>query len=265
MTQARRASKVIMFSQLEADLAQFGGAVGVDAASATFKSMPMFRTERYYGIDGDLSALELGRHQHPEATGLLADLTALDLPEASVDVCVSTNTIYQLAPEDRAQTVDRLARMIAPTGALIVQIERDDTFLGIVSVLRQRFERVDIMYFGNPLTVAYEAWLVRRHDLKARSQGIMATLTYNAARVLSFTEWMSKSALGRRYVYIRCVGRRDATVRNEFRFDESNQVSEGVFVIGERPRTAQEAHLRPHPRKAAPRSHGSTTGHPATR
>ena len=230
---ARRPSKFVLWRFLEPDLRGIDGAVGVDAACATFKTYPLFHTASYYGVDLDLAAIRQGRREHPEAIGLVGDLTELDLPEASVDVCVSTNTFHWIRPDQRRAALERLARLVRADGWLLVEGPADfcDESVGW---LRGCFDDVDVRYFGNPLSCAYERWLEKRAYVE-RGRGLFAALRVAVAAFLGAGELLlQRSRRGKRWAYIRCHRRRDAQPAAAFQIDESRRIEDGIYTASAR-------------------------------
>jgi SAM-dependent methyltransferase len=227
---ARRPSKFALWRMLEADLRDATGAVGLDAACAAFKTYPLFRTDRYYGVDVDRAAIEEGRRTHPEAVGVLGDLVSLDLPRRSVDVCVSTNTLHWMYPEDRREVERRLVDLVRPDGTLIVECERNDMLAGLLAHVHAEFDDVDVRYFGSWMARKYEAWLKDRSALEWR-KGPMRTVRMGVAMVLSWVELVAPhAAFGRGYVYIRARRRKDRSVVNEFVVDPARLIADGVYA-----------------------------------
>jgi SAM-dependent methyltransferase len=230
---ARRPSKFTLFRRMQADLAQIDGAIGVDAASASFKTYPLFRTDSYFGVDNDLEALEQGRRDFPAATGILADIATVELPEASVDVCVSTNTMHWLTPDERRQAIDRLARLVAPTGWFILQVDHDEFLPEALAILGSRFEHVEVLYYRTRLSTLYEEWLFRHNDLDSRLRGALAVVQLNIARVMSLTDRMSTNGRNRNHAYVRCHTRRDVQTRNEFTVHALRPLADGIYALGD--------------------------------
>jgi hypothetical protein len=226
---ARRPSKFVLWRFLEADLRDIDGAVGIDAACATFKTFPLFRTASYYGIDLDLDAIRQGRREHPEAIGLVGDLAEIDLPRGSVDVCVSTNTFHWIPLDRRRLALERLADLVRADGSLILEAPInfcDDAR----AILSERFVNVDVRYFGNTLSYRYERWLIDRGFIERR-EGFFAAVRVATASLLGALELASqRSRRGKRWVYFRCRLRRDAPPPSEFRIDESRRLEDGVYA-----------------------------------
>ena len=156
-----RPSKVALFRMLWSDLKQIESGTGLDAASADMSNRKMFRTEQYVGIDRERDLLEEGIARYPDTIGIVADLASVRLPRDSASVCVSTNTMSHLDEKMRTRTTKALAESVAPDGVLIIHypIERDlDAHL---IALRDQFEVVNVHYFRNLISLAYERFFER--------------------------------------------------------------------------------------------------------
>lgn len=153
-----RPSKNALFDAVEKALRPLDGFVGIDAASASFKNRKMFRTDAYYGIDIDLDALKAGlEEQEKNRYGIHADLARLDaLPQNSVDVIVSTYTLYHMSPQNRLAALSHFCRITAPTGHLIFELPLTDDFDRAVTLVQEQFTCVDVLYFKN----AFSRWYV---------------------------------------------------------------------------------------------------------
>jgi SAM-dependent methyltransferase len=144
--------------------------VGVDGGAAKFKNRHMFHTSQYYGIDIDLSRLRDGfAHTMPPNTyGIHADLAHLDpIPTHSADVVVSTNTLYALMPQDRKSAIDHLSRITKSGGVLVIQLSLDAQFEEIMSDLYVCFEKVEPIYYQNPISRMYETLFEQKGFLGA--------------------------------------------------------------------------------------------------
>jgi hypothetical protein len=215
---------------LEADLRHAHGEVGFDAASAAFKTYPLFHTDRYFGIDVDRDAIEQGRRNHPEALGIVGDIATLDLPPRSVDVCVSTNTLHWLRPEQRREAERRLIELVKPDGLFVLECARDEMLAGTLGAVRAQFTDVDVRYFGIALSRRYESWLHRRAALEWRP-GPMRVVRMGIAMVLSWAEFvLPHSPATRGFAYIRARGRRVRGPVNPFEVDPARIVGDGIYA-----------------------------------
>ena len=154
-----RPSKSFLFDFLEGKLKKFNQGIGLDAASADFKNRKFFKTEKYFGLDIDLEALKSGiaKYNDDKTFGLYADLTRFEgLPENSVDVLVSTNTLYSLPVESRIKVIDNLSHLTTPDGYLFCHLCLDHDFQKCLDVIKQNFNKVEIIYFRNIFSRAYE-------------------------------------------------------------------------------------------------------------
>jgi SAM-dependent methyltransferase len=206
-----RPSKRVLFALLEGDLAAITGGTGVDAASANMKNRPLFRTDRYVGVDLSTAELEAGLSLHPGATGIVADLSAQELPSGFARVCVSTNTFYYLSPAGRLHASQTLTRALEPGGTLLIHAPRADGYQHLLTWLQGAFERVDVVRTRNVLSIAYERLMERggRFDEHPRSLALRTL-----ARGLALLERLAcRLPLGQRDVYLRCTGKRGGGTR----------------------------------------------------
>lgn len=215
---------------LEADLRDHPGEVGVDAASAAFKTYALFRTQRYYGIDIDLRALEIGRIEHPEAIGIVGDIAELELPSCSADVVVSTNTLHWLEPDQRRAAERRLIDLVKPDGVLVIECEKNELLAGTLEHIRQEYADVDVRYFGVWLSRKYEDWLGARAALEWK-QGPMRYVRVGVAMVLSWLELLFPHCSATRgYAYIRARRRRGELTVQRFEVDPARLVGDGIYA-----------------------------------
>ena len=159
-----RPSKIFLFERLVRLLKNLRGEVGLDAGSANFKNRWMFQTRNYYGVDRNLDFLKDGmrRYDDGKTFGIYADMARLDgLPDNSVDVVVSTNTIHQLDPEARKLALTELCRLTAPDGRFFCETRLDLNFDGLLEIIKSRFQETRIIYYCNPISRFYE-WIFER-------------------------------------------------------------------------------------------------------
>ena len=81
---------------------------------------------RVVAVDYDQSAVVHVRHRYPRVQVLHANLTALPLPDASVDVVVNFQVIEHLW--DQGQFIRECARVLRPAGLLMVSTPNRITF-----------------------------------------------------------------------------------------------------------------------------------------
>jgi hypothetical protein len=155
-----RPAKTFLFGYLKKELAKINFSIGLDAASAGFKNRWMFKTKKYYGLDIDLSALKKGLEKYASSNvfGILCDLREMDLlPEDSVDVLLSSNTIAHLSPEEKIKTVQRFCNLTTASGYLFCQMLINKEANQIFYIFENNFNNVKKIYYGNPLSRAYES------------------------------------------------------------------------------------------------------------
>src|SRR3989344_1329674 len=155
-----RPSKSFLFDVLEKRLSLLDGEVGLDAASADFKNRRMFKTKKYFGLDINLVSLKegLAKYQTDEVTfGLCGNLVNLAaLPVDSVDVIVSTNTLYRLSADQRMVAINNLIKLTAPNGYFFCELSIDPSLAQIIGLFKSNFKNVRIIYYKNIFSLAYE-------------------------------------------------------------------------------------------------------------
>lgn len=187
-----RPSKSFLFDYLDDLLKEECGDIGVDAAAERLRNRHMFRTKHYIGIDRDQHALERGLKSTlgDDVYALLGDLTDLTkIPEGSADVVLSSNTLYQIRPSLRGRAVKELARITAPQGVCIVELTKDEDFPAMLALLTERFKDVQIIYFKNPLSRAYERLA---YDKKSKERLLFVTKPFRLlAWLISRCEYLT--------------------------------------------------------------------------
>jgi len=154
-----RPSKTFLFDILEKKLKNCTGEIGIDAACETMKNQKMFKTKKYYGIDIVLELLKKGiaKHNFEDVYGILGDLSKLDkMPDGSADVVVSTNTLYILPANKRLVAIKHLSRITSPHGYFLCELNKDTNYQNELNTLKHYFSKMEIVYFGNSLSRAYE-------------------------------------------------------------------------------------------------------------
>jgi len=160
-----RPSKCFLYDILESNLKKHQALVALDAGSNNFKNYPMFNAEYYYGLDLDFDALKKGveKYKQDKTFGLWGDLRNLNtLPDKSIDVIASTNTLYVLNDTEREAVVKNLSRLCAPGGLFICEIPNDKTAKNILKQLEKNFEKINIIYYRNIFSRWYEKIFERR-------------------------------------------------------------------------------------------------------
>lgn len=153
-----RPSKNFFYAVLERNIIRTKAPLVLDAASAIMKNRAMFKNTRYYGLDIDLEALRLGlKNSPPDTYGIWADMSTLEtLPSNSVDLIVSTNTLYKLTSLDQDKAVDHLCRITKPNGDFFLDITLSDRVPVVADLLKRRFKKVTVVYCKNPINQLYE-------------------------------------------------------------------------------------------------------------
>jgi SAM-dependent methyltransferase len=229
-----RPSKSFLFDILEKELGKFTSGVGLDAASERMKNRNMFKTDVYYGLDIDLSKLQngLSTYKSNDTFGILADITKLDsLPGNSVDVVVSTNTLYKFSSADRIKAIANLSKLVSPQGYFLCDFPLDENFHKIKTMLIANFIQIKITYFKNTFSQLYE-WLLQRNNW----------LDYNSiggskpfrlfSWLLSRIEFLTCRLpfLNRRVIII-CSGKRSVDKKNDFDLSSLPLIKERIYNL----------------------------------
>lgn len=193
-----RPSKRFLFRRLRAELAHETSGIGVDAASADFKNRPFFRTETYLGLDIHLPSLQAGLDRYGDGSrtlGIACDLTDLGaLRTGFADVVVTTNTFHHIPAAARRPALTNLIRITRPGGTLFFEATLDAGFAGFLELLRAEFDSVEVSYYKNALSNAYESAFEVGGSLERR---IVFSLPFVAfAELLSRFEAMTASTPG---------------------------------------------------------------------
>lgn len=135
------------------------------------------------GVDLDEATVVHARERHPGASFEVADVRELPFPGGSFDLTVSFETIEHVAHPERV--LDELRRVTAGDGWLLISTPNKHRYLAeneyherelfheeFVALLRERFERVELLLQHNWLTsavlphaLAADAAGEERHDL----------------------------------------------------------------------------------------------------
>ena len=163
-----RPSKSFLFDLVEGKLSRFTKGVGLDAGSAHLRNRAIFRTALYYGLDLKRNDIFEGLKKFPDehTWGIHANLLNLGaLPSNSVDVIVSTNTLYHLPKESILGTIGELIRIARPDGTIMLEMSNNDTFPGRKKLIEEAFDKVEIIYIRNAISQAYEHFFERDGNL----------------------------------------------------------------------------------------------------
>ncbi len=228
-----RPSKTFFFSFLTEEIQAVGNGIGLDAACANMKNRHMFRTASYYGVDINLELIKTGlnKYQDPSTFGILADMSKLDpIPEGSVDLVVSSNTLYTIPAAQRIEAIQHLIRMTAPTGKLILEVPIADDFVAIQKSTNEYFEQVRIVHYQNFLSLAYEKIFERNGNLG--SHPIAGSKPFLALSwLISRAEYLTRyfRSLNKHVVFV-CTHKK-SRIKNEFDLNNLPVLSDRIYVL----------------------------------
>jgi|SRR3989344_1595254 len=229
-----RPSKSFLFDVLEAKLSKIRGEVGLDAACADFKNHRMFKTEKYFGLDIDLDALRSGltKPNTENSWGIFGSLTKIDsLPENSIDVVVSTNTIYHLSSADRLVALKNLCRLVAPSGIFLCDLPVDKDFNDGLAILQSNFNQLEVIYYKNIFSRIYEK--IFEKDGYLGSHPIAGLRPFRLlAWLISRLEFLTKNLKSnKKQVFIICSDKKNTGRKNTFDLFGFSQIDEKIFKV----------------------------------
>ncbi len=231
MRLAVRPSKTFLWSLLDRDLSQLTDGIGLDAASAAFKSYPYFKTKQYFGLDISFDALKSGTALCPNAVGLNGSLTEFDLPSNSVDLVVSTNTLCHLDFEQRAIAIEKLSQLVNKKGCFLVEIDNDAFFQKAIHILEKYFSDIKITYYQNFISYKYESiWekegFLGDHPI-AGSKPFLS-LSFLLSKFESLT---CKKSGTNKHAYIKCTGKIQDERDNTFDILDKKQIGDRIYEV----------------------------------
>ena len=229
-----RPSKTFLFNYLEKKLKRVNAAIGLDAASANFKNRAMFKTQKYYGLDINLEHLKNGLQKYNDQNtfGILADLAKLEqLPQNSVDLIVSTNTLYALPPDKRLAAIDNLCRLAAPQAQFLCDLPLDKEFERIKKMLHTNFKQVKIIYYKNIFSQIYEKIFERNGFLG--SHPVAGTRPFRfLAWLISLTEYLTcKLSFLNKHVLFVAKTKKDHPDKNQFNLSNIRKINPKIFDL----------------------------------
>jgi len=229
-----RPSKTFQFDILENELSKLTGETGIDAASETMKNRKFFKTKSYYGLDIKLELLKNGlkKNDFNNTYGIWADMTKIDsLPSNSIDVIVSTNTLYILSKENQIVALKSLCRIAAPKGHLILDCPTKDKELlrEMRENIKTYFKKIKIVYTGNFISRAYEkifekeGWLGSHPIASTKPFLLISWLISRLEYLTCHTSFVNSSAL------IICTDKKTDSPKNKFDTSQLKIIDTNLF------------------------------------
>jgi len=214
-----RPSKTFLFNVLERKLSKIKGGIGLDAASAGFKNRKMFKTDFYYGLDIDLDCLKssVKKDKSQNTYAIYADMTKLDkLPSDSVDVIISTNSLFRLAFDGRIKAIKHLCRLLAPKGLMLIDLSLDADFKSSLEIFKNNFKKAKVVYYKNIFSRVYEGFFEK--DGFLGSHPLVGTKPFLAlAWLISQLEYLTcKLPFLNKHVFIVCTNKKNCFQKNKF-------------------------------------------------
>lgn len=227
-----RPSKCFLYETVQQRLTSIRRGVGLDAGSANFKHRSMFKTDRYYGIDLDVSRVKAGLKKDNDKTvfGIHADLSKLErLPIGSAAVIASTNTLYCLSQDELVAAIGHLCRIVSPAGLLICELPIKG-LPAVRGILKKNFRRVDFVFFKNIFSQAYE-WIFEKNGYLG-SHPIAGTKPFRLlAWLLSRLEYLTcRIPWLNRHVLVVCYEKNDQT-KHPFDLSGIPQIEDRLYDL----------------------------------
>lgn len=229
-----RPSKSFLFDFLENNLKHIHGSAGLDAGSSNFKNLRMFKTKKYYGLDINLDSLRngLAKYKTENCFAILADLTHLaQLPTNSLELVVSTNTLYSLDIDKRLMAIKNLSALVSPQGKFILEFSLDKSFNQIKDLLTADFKHLQIIYYKNIFSLAYEK-IFERHGYLG-SHPIAGLRPFRLfAWLLSRLEFLTSfTPRGNQHVIFICSHKENPVAKNEFNLSGLPQLESRIYKL----------------------------------
>jgi len=229
-----RPSKSFLFDILEKRLKKITHGVGLDAASASFKNRRMFKTDFYYGLDNNLSLLQKGVKQNKldNILGIYGDLTNLDLlPNNSIDVVVSTNTLHCLPPDKRIIAIDSLCRLVSPAGYFFCGLPIDKDLEKTMAIIKARFNNIKIIYYCSIFSRFYE-WIFEKDGYLGSHPIAGLKLFRLFAWLISRLEYLTcHFKFLNKHSFIICTNKKDSNKKNAFKLSHLSLVEERIYNL----------------------------------
>jgi SAM-dependent methyltransferase len=229
-----RPSKSFLFDILEKKLSTITSGIGLDAAAAGLKNRKMFKTDKYFGLDIDLLTLKkgLGRNVFDNTFCIWADLRKLDLLSGdSIDVVVSTNTLYCLPIDKRIIAINNLCRLVSPEGYFFCELVLDKDFKKMVDIMKAKFNDVKIIYYRNIFSRFYE-WIFEKDGYLGSHPVAGLRMFRLFAWLLSRLEYLTcflKSL--NKHTFIVCANKKDCYEKKEFDLSSVPLIEKRIYNI----------------------------------
>lgn len=229
-----RPSKNFLFPILQKELSKVRIGIGLDAASAGMKNRHMFKTDMYVGLDIDRTRLEDGLRKYSDSktVGLHGDITNLSsIPDNSIEIIASTNTLYVLSSEERFKAISELLRITSPLGVLICEFPITENFDGELKLLGNNFESIKKVYYRNIVSSAYEHIFERDGNLGSHPiAGLSVFRVFSW--FLSRFEYITCFSRSLNYqVLLICRGKKTSKQSNNFNLKSVRKVSDRLYSL----------------------------------
>ena len=229
---SNRPSKRFLFRILRRDINLYSNvdSIVIDAACNNGRSRPMFPSKNYIGIDMSKDELKACMANYKDVTAGYADLTDTSLPESSVDLCVTTNTLEWMSKDGQILAVKSMASAVKSNGVYLLNKHRDDAFLPILDILHDYFDKVEVIYYRNPLSKYYENFISKNGHIITEGAMVGKLARLLLSYLMSYCEWLTTWVPAiNEAAYIRCSNKKSTGIETDIY--ASLKAENGIFVF----------------------------------
>ena len=191
------------------------------------------RLNSILGMDLDLGRLKRGVENCPNGIGLFGDISINSLPENSVDVLVSTNTLYKLSVEKRYEAIENFCKWMKPDGKFFCQMPNDEYVSGYLSILSQYFNDINYIYYGNAFSIFYERLWDKTGDLSNWPRiGRMKYFQY-ISYIIGKLENLTLTNSNNAKIYFRCSKKKSqhSQIAYNFNLNKMSEILPNIFKL----------------------------------
>ncbi len=203
---SRRPNKQLLRFFMASDMKKSEGyEIGVDVGCSEMVNRPMFKTEKYVGIDFSKDKLEQGQKKYPSAQAVSQKFEDIEGIKGDFVVCTQTQSFGAEFNTDRPlQALKCLLKMTAEGGALIFNLHNEAALKHedkIDSVVYNNFSLINKKYYGDRNESLFTT---NKRDFKLYLSVGYALLI---AGLMYFFPSL-RTSKGRSYVYYFCQGKK---------------------------------------------------------
>lgn len=230
-----RPAKVFFYNKLEKELKKRIGGIGIDVASAGIKFSSMFHTDDYYGFDIDINSLKNAFENNVDIKkkGIWGDMKVdvKKLPSCSIDLVVSTNTLYIFSPEERLSIIKDLIEVVAPSGDFLIEMKKDKNVEKIYNILKNNFVSIKKIYYKNMLSNFYERLLDKTGNIR-RNKYALSKSCLLLSWLLSWFEYLtSHFSFLNKHIFFVCNKKQTNCTRRDFDLSQFPIIGKSIFDL----------------------------------